>query len=79
MNRCARHIRVRTHNLNAAGGAEECGACIMEEVYFLLGSRLDILEVLADSLRRGSQLRSRVSELEMRLDFFGRQGQGKPS
>jgi hypothetical protein len=79
MNRCARHIRVRTHNLNAAGGSEECGACIMEEVYFLLGSRLDVLEVLAESLQRGAKLRNRVSELEMRLDFFMRQGKGTPS
>jgi hypothetical protein len=58
---------VRNHNLNAAGGSEECGACIMLEVHFLFHSRLDILETLAEALHRCAFLRTRLSQAETRL------------
>lgn len=70
MNRCTKHQSVRSHNLNANGGSEECGACIMLEVFFLWHSRLDILETLADTLQRASALRARLSEVERRLVFY---------
>lgn len=68
MNRCQRHIRVKPHNLNAKG--EECGACIMGEVWFLYQSRLEVLDVLADLLRAHAELRTRLSQVENRLMFY---------
>lgn len=70
MNRCARHIRVPVHNLNATGGAEECGGCIMEEVFFLVASRLDVLEVLADLLSHHAKIRTELSQARARLEFY---------
>lgn len=70
MNRCARHMRVPVNNLNAAGGSEECGGCIMEEVFFLVASRLDILEILADLLVHHAKIRVQLSEARARLEFY---------
>ena len=68
--RCAKHTGVRAHNRNAEDYDAECGACIMEEVWFLVESRLDILEVLADVLAAHAALRTRVSQQERRLAFY---------
>lgn len=70
MHRCPRHLRVPPHNLNADRGAEECGGCIMLEVLFLVRSRLDVLDVLAESLRAHAELRTRLAEVEGRLMFY---------
>lgn len=79
MHRCARHIRVRNHNLNADAGSEECGGCIMEEVFFLAASRLDLLDVIANLLTAQTRLRRRLSDNERRLAFYEPQAPAKES
>lgn len=68
MNRCPPHIRIAPHNLNANG--DECGACIMKEVFFLYHSRLELLDTLADLLQSHAHLRQRLAERERELDRY---------
>ena len=68
--RCAKHTGVRAHNRNAEDHDAECGACIMEEVLYLMESRLDILDTLAGVLEAHAEVRTRLSEAERRLVFY---------
>lgn len=70
MHRCARHIRVKPHNLHADGGREECGACVMEEVFFLHHSRLDLLDTIAGLLQSHAEMRKRLADSERRLAYY---------
>jgi hypothetical protein len=56
--------------MNAEGGAEECGACIMAEVYFLFHSRLDVLDMFADVLQSHAEIRDALSDARLRLAFY---------
>lgn len=69
MNRCPKHQMIRVQNLNAPGG-EECGACIMAEVYFLYQSRLDVLDTLADLLQSHAEIRHGLSDSKRQLAFY---------
>lgn len=67
--RCTKHRQIPEHNLNV-GGAAECGACIMAEVYWLFQSRLDCLETIAGLLQSHAEMRVRLAQNEHRLAFY---------
>lgn len=68
--RCAKHAALSHHNLNAEGGTAECGACIMREVALLYRERLDLLDTIADLLRRHAEIRKALSEAQHNLDYY---------
>ena len=70
MHRCSKHQAIPANNMNADGGAEECGACIMAEVYFLFRSRLDVLDTFADLLQSHAEIRTALSDSKRRLAFY---------
>jgi hypothetical protein len=70
MNRCPKHQTIPVNNMNADGGAAECGACIMAEVYYLFQSRLDVLDTLANLLQAHAEIRSALSDSKRQLAFY---------
>jgi len=70
MHRCSKHQAIPANNMNAEGGREECGACIMAEVYFLFQSRLDVLDTLANLLQAHAEIRGSLSDAKRRIAFY---------
>lgn len=70
MNRCKKHRSIAPHNMNADDGAQECGACIMYDVFLCDRSRLEILDGYANLLRHHAEIRVALAEARRRLEFY---------